>query len=158
MWLGPKAGRKRPLRCTVSVWMCTDCLWPEWYGNWRENSKEFNSDAFIIVYPFYENVKQVAICSFLYSFLCLLEDFLRKLWWFFIRYTINTTIVKYSLKRDNWIVWIRNITKHNYVNEFYKPRMTNLHSLGINLANLDWFIDLWYKDLDYWPKSYTFWK
>ena len=43
---------------------------------------------------------------------------------------MNTTIVKYSLKRENWIIWIKNITIHNYVIELYKPNMTTLQSLG----------------------------
>ena len=45
-------------------------------------------------------------------------------------------------------MWITNITKHNYVIEFYNSNMTYLQSLGNSFSKFGLV----------WPESSTFWK
>ena len=52
-------------------------------------------------------------------------------------------IVKYSLlKRGNWIMEIKNITKHMLCFEFYKPNMTDLQMLGNSFCEFCLRIDI----------------
>ena len=36
----------------------------------------------------------------------------------------------FTTERENWIMWIKNITKHKLFKKLYKPNMTDLQMLG----------------------------
>ena len=41
--------------------------------------------------------------------------------------------------RDNWSMWIKNITKHKLFLEFYKSNMTDLQMLGNSFFEFAWY-------------------
>ena len=68
-------------------------------------------------------------------------------------------IGKFSLlKRDNWIMWIKNIKHNNFLILFYKPNMTDLQMLGNSFCEFG-LVSKYQRFNDvYWPKSAPFWK
>ena len=69
---------------------------------------------------------------------------------------MNKTIVNYSQKKGDWIMWIQIIAKNNFVIEFFKPNMNELQSLGKHFFRIWPGFDYQRFSAIFWAESATF--